>query len=377
MNFLKWVVSLGIITLPLYIFPSGGPQVSHILFLFFTYNSKLFFDKTALILVLLLFFIFFRESISIIYFNADIYSLNFFVFTFFNLILFLYLIVFLRLNGVDNTISNSFLISVILSSLGVVLLSGVNFTYSNADEGVERAVGFFNNPNQLGYYSVCIFSILTLLLYVKKIDMYKWLLGIILSLFLCAASLSKAAMVSLIFSLTLVLITLINKKNIYIYLFILFIAVLFVFRLSSLVDWDDITIIRRLQSIGSDNDDSLEGRGYHAILHANTWEIIFGLGYEKTLNIVGHEVHSTYMSILISYGLIGFILFISFNLIVFSKCFNKFGFIKMIVLFLPTFMYGLTHNGSRFTIFWLFLAFLYYLSISVVKKDEQYIERSI
>ena len=383
MKFLKWVVSLGIITLPLYFFPSGGPQISHILFLFlflflfFAYKSRLFFDRSVLVLTLFLVFVFLREAISIIYFGADIYSLNFFIFTFFNLILFSYLIIFLKINEINNIISNSVLISVLLSSLGVIMLSGFSFTYSNADDGVERAVGFFNNPNQLGYYSVCIFSLLTLLFYVKKINTYKWVFGVVLSLFLCAASLSKAAMVSLIFSLILVIMTLINKKNIYIYFFFLFVATLFLLKLSSLIDWDDLTFIRRLQGIGSDNDDSLEGRGYHAILYANAWEIIFGLGYEKTLNIVGHEVHSTYMSILISYGLIGFIFFVVFNFIIFSKCFTKFGFIKMLVLFMPTFMYGITHNGSRFTVFWLFLAFLYYLSISVVIKDDKYVEKNI
>lgn len=373
MNFLKWVVALGIVTLPLYLFPSGGPQVSHLifllLFLFFIYMSKTYFDNTIFTLMLFLFFIFIRESVSIIYFGADINSLSFFIFSAFNIFLFLTIINFSNKMGVDNLVSNSILVSLLISCFGVIFLGGFTFLHSvSVEDGVERAVGFFNNPNQLGYFSVCTFSLLNLLFFVNKINFNKWILGIVLAIFLCIASLSKAAMVSLIVSLILLAMTLINKKNIYIYFFILVVVFLFIFRLGSLIDWSDLSFVKRLQAIGSDSDDSLAGRGYYALFEANTWEIFFGLGYEKTLKIVGHEVHSTYISILINYGLFGFLFFAIFQFIIFSKCYSRFGFTATIVLFLPTFLYGITHNGSRFSIFWLFLAFLYYFSNSDIYK---------
>ena len=367
MNRFTIFISLGLITLPLYFFPSGGPQISHFLFLFlflflfFSNQSKIPYDQTTNLLFLFTFFIFLRESVDVIYFNSEITSLSFFIFTLFNALLFVFIVSYCLKFGVSNFIGYSLLFSVVIATISVLLISGLNFAY--APEGIERAVGTFNNPNQLGYYSVCIFSLFNLLLFSKKIKYLAWMVGISCSIFLCLASLSKAAMVSLILSLLVFAISIVNRKNIYVFVIFAALIGVVILRFALSVDWDDIIFIRRLQGIGQDSDDSLEGRGYNAILEANAIELIFGLGYQKTLNIVSHEVHSTFMSILINYGFIGFGLFLAFIIKLYKSTLNSYGFLKSIALFLPSLMYGLTHNGSRFTIFWCFLAFLYYLSL--------------
>src|SRR5690606_15914645 len=73
-----------------------------------------------------------------------------------------------------------------------VSLGGVSLQDSSAG----RAAGSFNNPNQLGYFSVCLLS-LTYLIYRCNYFRYPTAVGLFcVSAFLSVVSLSKAAMVA-------------------------------------------------------------------------------------------------------------------------------------------------------------------------------------
>jgi hypothetical protein len=146
---------------------------------------------------------------------------------------------------------------------------------------------------------------------------------------------------------------------------------LFAFLAFSVIDqasFEDFQFINRLSNIGADSDDNLIARGYGALLNPDL-RIFYGWGEGYTLE--GHpgatpehglEVHSTFGGVLIGYGLFGFIIFAAFFIHLVARVSSKVGVKFAIIIFLPTFFYGLTHNGIRFTIFWIFLAAVTYFA---------------
>src|SRR5690606_1287440 len=64
------------------------------------------------------------------------------------------------------------------------------------DSGYGRAVGTFNNPNQLGYFSVCILSLAYLLYRDEYLSYFAAFVVFVIAIFLSITSLSKAAMIA-------------------------------------------------------------------------------------------------------------------------------------------------------------------------------------
>ena len=98
--------------------------------------------------------------------------------------------------------------------------------------------------------------------------------------------------------------------------------------------------------------------------------MLFGLGSQNAREIIGHEVHSTLGSVLNNYGLIGLTLF---GTVIFSwakRIWNAHGFIGLICMVGPPMLYGITHNGTRFTFFWLlFAASLAMANVRLEQRD--------
>jgi len=114
------------------------------------------------------------------------------------------------------------------------------------------------------------------------------------------------------------------------------------------------SVKKRLESIGMDNDDSLEGRGYNRIFdYPEYW--IFGAGEGEYTRFEGFqlEMHSTLGNIQASYGLIGLCLFLCFLFLTIRKDLSGSWYI---ILFIMT--YGLTHNGIRNSLFWILIALI-------------------
>jgi lysylphosphatidylglycerol synthetase-like protein (DUF2156 family) len=114
-------------------------------------------------------------------------------------------------------------------------------------------------------------------------------------------------------------------------------------------------VVQRLSDIGGQVDDSLDGRGYDRLWLYPEY-LILGAGeggYNRFSRSVlaGKEIHSTIGSLLFSYGLLGLCLFALFLWRVFRgarwRCF---------FYLLPILAYGMTHQGLRDTLFWVFLA---------------------
>jgi hypothetical protein len=226
-----------------------------------------------------------------------------------------------------------------------------------------RAIGTFNNPNQLGYWTLLVGACLLTLKSSPasgqsgaRIGPFDLALLCALG-FIAAHSLSKAAMVSF---LVLVLAGLwcqgLGAR--------MKLAVVVLFLAGSISLWESSDIVQgwlaegwtgraidRFEDIGRQGDDSLAGRGYDRI-----WEhpeyLLFGAGEggpERFLSLAD-EIHSTFATVLFSYGILGLLLFLGLLWLIFRHAERR-----HLAYSLPVFLYSLTHQGLRFTLFWVFL----------------------
>jgi len=244
--------------------------------------------------------------------------------------------------------------AVILSAALQVVLIPFSF-----DE-LSRQTLFFNNPNQLGYWatiSACLF------LYIaqkEELSKLVYVIFTVLIFILAGLSLSKAAMISII----ILYFTYYVKKP--------FVGIILLMGLSTAIifasEVEQVSnIIDRISSIGASNDDNAAGRGYHRIW-TEPENLIFGNGegglyrFDQSFNnLMGHhEIHSTMGMLFFSYGPIGIFIFIA----IFVKLYFTRG-MYSILPFLPLFAYGLTHQGFRFSFFWLLLGIV---STSYIEK---------
>ncbi len=208
---------------------------------------------------------------------------------------------------------------------------------------------FFNNPNQLGYYallSMALFSYLSRHLTLEPWYQIAFYLG---AIYLVVISLSKAALLGI-----LMLIALLFFKRPRVALWL---AGLVVLGLLFTPPGQELQqkLTRRADTVQAD-DDLLVGRGYDRILHhPGRWLLGAGEGAFGRFDSVltGREMHSSWGTLFFSYGLVGSALFCGFLLLVVRQ-----GGFAVLVHLLPVFLYGLTHNGLRFTPLWLLLAFM-------------------
>jgi hypothetical protein len=114
---------------------------------------------------------------------------------------------------------------------------------------------------------------------------------------------------------------------------------------------------RRFQSFGEHDDDSVQGRGYDRIwLHPEYVFVGAGEGAPGRLTSHGRdqELHSTWGTLLFSYGITGFLLFLVMLAVIFYRAPWR-----HMLYFLPIALYGLTHQGLRFSMLWVFFGLVF------------------
>lgn len=338
---------LGVALLPVYAFGSGGVQPAHAVLALFAgvvlirngipmpYWAQFLFATCVYVLFVESFYAI-KESSSSQLINVVYYFYNFFlcvsVFSFFR-----------RGGGPPIAVGS---IAAVFLVLGSYLLisdgTGVRFTAT------------FNNPNQLGYFSVCLVSIFYLL---YRIGSFNYLFAIALigvAYFLSILSLSKAAMVANFVVAIFVLKPAFGGCRMTALWVVGILSVLgSLYWLYASGDMSDYRFVGRLEGMVAENDSSLEARGYLAFLEGGFAQNLFGLGSAKAVELVGHEVHSTLGSIFTYYGLFGLLLFSGALVIWARTLWQGFGLIGLISLAGPVMLYGLTHNGTRFATFWI------------------------
>jgi hypothetical protein len=366
---------------PFYIFPSGLPQpadlflIAGILISAFSFNYAVSKQDgfTILALLLLLHVIIINISTAILLSSTKTIKPIFFYS--YNIMLLLFVVNLYKEAKVK-------LLTVFFG--GTFFSLAVQFFYVyliGTSFHVVRLTGTFNNPNQLGYYALASMGLLILTEEgagkYRKISM---LLGIIMSIMLVFASISKAA----ILAQSILICTYVFKKICYYkktaLLAIFFVLIVEIYFIPSNAEISRnlenrfvnnyINLVNRMSQINRTSDDTLLGRGYGRILSHPEF-IFLGAGEgllpsedprydDPSLDL---EIHSTFGTLLFSYGILGLTLFL-----IFLYLSVRGGSLYTAMPLMSLCLYGLTHQGLRFTPFWIVLAMTYIKNNKQKKK---------
>lgn len=243
-----------------------------------------------------------------------------------------------------------------LSCMFTVLCS---FVLNNG--GAERQTAGFSNPNQLAYYGVIVLT--AGVLWGHLLEKKRLLLLVISALYLNFISLSKAGIISCLFLVALCLLCGRGMKNsgIFNHKVKLFCVLLGIFGLIALFLMEIVgngnsilmRVIDRLLGMRNEKDSNLgSGRGYNRIFEMGT-NFLWGMGeggYDRFQIMNGKEIHSTFVSIYVCYGVVGLMLSV-ITMMKLVLC-TRDWFFKLLS-FSGIFLYCITHNGVRNTIVWM------------------------
>jgi hypothetical protein len=234
-----------------------------------------------------------------------------------------------------------------ISASAVLQTASIVLTYNAAQ---FRQIASFNNPNQLGYWSLLSICIFWSIARKTKIKWYIQAPTIVCLIYTTALALSKSAMISVAF---LCVLQYVKKPKLLLAGIILLVPIYFALEDSTLVERINI----RLENIGQQSDDTLETRGYGRIVDYPQYLALgagegglyrFSSGFDTT-----HEFHSTLGTILFSYGFVGLMIFAAA-----IWCLYRISSEGRFLYLLPPFLYGFTHQGLRFSFLWLLLSVL-------------------
>jgi hypothetical protein len=94
------------------------------------------------------------------------------------------------------------------------------------------------------------------------------------------------------------------------------------------------------------------------------------MGLNKAYELQGHEIHSTFAIVLTHYGFIGLLIFNLLMLCWVLDIKKSFGLNGVICICAPSLLYGLTHNGIRFSFFWIVFAISIAFSRKLIKQKK-------
>lgn len=345
-----------IITTPFYIFNSGLPQISDIIIaiaIITYFNGKFEINKRIFFLINILFiYILLINSYWFMNFLSNSFLLST-IFYFYNFIILIFFIGAYKdykeelLNNMFKALSISLILQFILS-----------FFYSNNIEGREYL--FFNNPNQLGYYTILTLTLIIFISLNVKIKIEILVFLNIIVIYLAILSLSKSAIILtiilLMFQIINTYISNMNTSQILKITFILFLSIGTIYLNADKITESKVykNVEERITSIDVNTKSNFEERRYNRIIdNKKYW--VFGAGegaFQERFN--SGEIHSTFFSFFFNYGIIGTIILIT--LVVFLLKNSK---KEEIFLFFILVIYGLTHNGIRQSLFWVLLALIY------------------
>lgn len=218
-----------------------------------------------------------------------------------------------------------------------------------------RFNGFFNDPNQMAYWSLCTFVIAALLTW-KSTRLL--IVNLVLSGAIISFSMSRSATAAFFLIAIAVLIELWkrtrHKSITRFYIIFLGTAFTIIFAFSGIIEqyfdlFENLAIMRRFAEI--DVAESLEERGYSRVTEFTEY-ILFGAGngaHERFGTYL--EIHSTLVGVLFYYGIVGGL---PFTIGISASIWRQKLTIKLIVL--APFVYGLSTYGYRTPVFWIMIA---------------------
>lgn len=361
------IISIYFVLKPLYLGESGFLQISDIvLMLSFVYliikaKGKITLERDiAAILKIFIFVVFFQVIVNFVWslITGDELMSRHDLYYIFNFMAFsgtLFIGQRVSKDTMKRAVGIGSFYAAILTAIGLVLFRGTG----------GRSTGFFNNPNQLGYFGVIVLTVIALC----KDQMTRLEIGtvFVLSLWATVVSLSKAAILAYFAEVVVLLLFYQNNRSIkrlipeFALLAIVFGAIYLLFFSNNRFVLNNRTLYQmryRILYMSQENDSGLAyGRGYARVLEMLP-HILWGTGegaYERFVARHGTEVHSTFVSLLTCYGAVGLFGY----LMIFKKCMGKGKlFWQNMIALLGLFLYALTHNGIRNTLLWIILAMM-------------------
>jgi|26BtaG_2_1085354.scaffolds.fasta_scaffold00421_5 hypothetical protein len=340
-----------------YVFSSGSIQPGNIPLLliiaFSVFKVKKLKNIDIDIIKYLLFFLVYSLTVNLIWSIIEqdtqfIFSSLFWLFGFLVLI-----------SGIID-FNSSKVVSFVKSSAFLGIISLLVFWFFGLGEPTSppRYNAYFNDPNQMAFWVLCVFSVYFYLIPKGS----KWLVAILLmlSVVLVFATMSRSALLGLVFSTIGVVIrfqglgaksSLSNKIFYIVSSLIVFVPTFLYFSKSNAYN----NLVTRL--LTSDFGSQAEIRGYTRILEYPEYLFLgAGQGLDSRFESA-YEIHSSWAALLFYYGILGLFIFLIFIMKIFMRLdiAGKF-------VFLGPLVYGFSTYGLRSPIFWFFVAAAVYAS---------------
>ncbi|WP_043531846.1 O-antigen ligase family protein [Litchfieldella xinjiangensis] len=226
--------------------------------------------------------------------------------------------------------------------------------------GSVRAVGTFNNPNQLAYFSLCSLVIL-LTIHDFKLPARPLLLvaigAAVVSIFSASSLAAMSGMALLFVSWGLANASKVKHALKFLLILPVLVAGLIVFDIQTDGKVRD-NVMTRLDRAPSKLENMYEERKYERIVefyHLN----ILGAGEgsrERFYPYDGGEIHSSFGNMLFSYGIPGLSLFLAVIFLAVRRA-PLYGWVALS----GPLLYAVSHNGFRTSIFWIMLVVLWHV----------------
>jgi hypothetical protein len=346
---------LFVFTIPFYFADSGLPQPGNLLiFILFPsvmarWNGRLFhqFNRPFLLLAALTAWVFIVDEGWFLVAgnwttNGYYSSLTFPIYFIYNLAVFLCALALFQRFG-------DLFVKCTLYTVVACVAAQATFSLLTSDGSRVRDELFFNNANQLGFYSLLAACMIAIAQRRLKFGMMKAGAALLCCAYLAFVSASRAAVGGIV-----ILFFLLVFANPRIVVIASLAALGFISLggpLANAIDATEQRIeYRRRESL-------VTGRAYDRI-YRYPQHLLIGAGEGNTMRfaekeIKAIEIHSSFGTILFCYGIVGLALFLAFLWSILRQAPIRVG-----AMILPVLAYSLTHQGLRTTSFWILLAML-------------------
>ncbi len=212
-----------------------------------------------------------------------------------------------------------------------------------------RETGFFNSPNQLGYYALLAACLFAMTQRPLRISRLRASIAVTSCAYLALLSASRGALAGI--AVLLFVLVFSNPKTV----IIASVAAIGLLVVGGPVSKAIDAAEQRTTQVRNPNITFAEERGYDRIWR-NPEYLLLGAGegaYERFAAPGEHarELHSSFGSVLFGYGVVGISLFLVFFVRVIKGAPWR-----MSAMLVPALVYTVAHQGLRFTMFWVVLA---------------------
>lgn len=240
-------------------------------------------------------------------------------------------------------------INVILIDLVIQVIASLVFGV-----GRSRSALFFNNANQLGYYALVSATLVALVQKRLGISRLVATAALVACAYLSMISASRAALVGIAILFALLVF---ENPRVILIACVLAVGLVTVGGPITQAIENVETRANRQSRLGFS-----EERGYNRLWNFKEYAIIGAgegdVGRFTPEGVQGLEIHSSFATVLFSYGLVGITLFVWFLARV-----MKGAPLRATLMLLPTFAHTMSHQGLRFTMLWVMFAIFVALKI--------------